>query len=167
MDRWTPMGGPHWLTIKEGIQALKTKEGGRWKWAKSPGDGVTRAVFQCNAHMECTRLLKCQQVDGGFTLFVQGEHTDSPNLKKRKNSTLSYDDEEQLRACINSGSRPGGVYVSMLKKKAEELRAEGKDPNEHKRPEGGLEGRHTLKRTPEYNTRHVFVAYPERIPFVF
>lgn len=155
MDRWTPMGGPHWLTIKEGIQALKTKEGGRWKWAKSPGDGVTRAVFQCNAHMECTRLLKCQQVDGGFTLFVQGEHTDSPNLKKRKNSTLSYDDEEQLRACIDSGSRPGGVYVSMLKKKAEELRAEGKDPNEHKRPEGGLEGRHTLKRTPEYNTRHV------------
>ena len=55
MDRWTPMGGPHWCTIKEGIQALKTKEGGRWKWAKNPGDGVTRAVFQCNAHKKAGR----------------------------------------------------------------------------------------------------------------
>ena len=154
------MGGPHWLTIKEGIQALKTQEGGRWKWAKSPGDGVTRAVFQCNAHLGCSRLLKCSQVEAGFALFGKGAHTSSPNPKKRKNSTLTYDDEEKLKSCLDSGSRPGGVYVAMLKNKAEELRAEGKDPTQHKRAEGGLEGRHALKHMPEYNIRQRILTYP-------
>ena len=121
---------------------------------------MTRTVFQCNAlwgaRASCEVIFKCAQVDDGFALFGKGEHNSSPNLKKRKDSTLSYDNEEKLRSCLDSGSCPGGVYVTMSKKKTEELRAEGKDPNEHQRPEGGLEGRHTLKPMSEYNIRQLF-----------
>ena len=99
------------------------------------------------------RRRECLSCTERFTTYEAAELV-LPRIIKQDGSREPFD-EEKLRACIDSGSRPGGVYVSMLKKKAEELRAEGKDPNEHKRPEGGLEGRHTLKRTPEYNTRHV------------
>ena len=81
-------------------------------------------------------------MEGEYFIQKKGIHTEEPKLKKRKNSILSYADEEALRDHMDAGTRPAKMHTQMTKKKARALIAQGLDPlsEEHKRPEGGLKG---------------------------
>ena len=135
-------------TMKEAQQMAKKHRdeenpSAEWKWReKGPGDGKRFAVFQCNAHKKCTCFVRVARVEGQYLIQKKGKHTEEPKLKKRKNSTLSYADEEALRDHMDAGTRPAKIHTQLTKKKARELIAQGLDPLSefHKRPEGGLKG---------------------------
>ena len=132
--------GTH-TTIKEGITAGKNAEDGKWKWAKPPGDGRRFAYFQCNAHVDCLRLLRVSGSPGSFTISFKGEHLTKGLTKgKRSNSTLTWEADEKLRSAADMGARPAQLRVTMLKEKSELLKVAGEDPLAHKAPAGGLEG---------------------------
>ena len=47
------------LSMKDGVAIIKAFDqgaNGKWKWAKQPGNGRTRAVFTCNNHSVGWRL---------------------------------------------------------------------------------------------------------------
>ena len=135
-------------TMKEAQQMAKNHRdeenpSAKWKWReKGPGDGKRFAVFQCNAHKDCTCFVRVARVAGEYFIQKKGKHKEEPKLKKRKNSTLTYADEEALRDHMDAGTRPAKIHTQLTKKKARELIAQGLDPLSefHKRPEGGLKG---------------------------
>lgn len=135
-------------TMKLAEQSIINVENGKWKMARSPGNGVTNRYFVCNAHKSCGRMLKVQkQDDNMFCILLKGVHTTDPTFGKRKNSTLSWADEDRLKRAVDQGAKPGGVFVSLTKAKMEELQKDGMDPLEHKMEDGGLEGEHTKQPT--------------------
>jgi hypothetical protein len=178
--QWTPVGSSTYKTMAETRIALKGMEGAKWKWAKPPGNGHGTSVFQCNAHKECARLLKAQLCDDGYVIMGAGEHGTEVNDKKRKNSTLSFEMEAEVRKSMDQGGRPAGLRVALTKEKVSELKSAGLDPNEHKMDGGGLKGalpslsspadcgilRDTC--SPHVSTciLHVFCMHPKCIPNV-
>jgi hypothetical protein len=127
-------------TMVEGKAAAKSREERRWKWASSPGDGKKFAVFVCNAHKDCGRLVRVMLTDGNFWVQSKGDHAEERSDKKRSNSTLTFAEDVALRTAVDSGSRPAGHRVAMTKIKSTELKALGEDPLNHKLPDGGLKG---------------------------
>ena len=147
---WTLGTHANQPTIQLAIASITKVEDGKWKFAKSPGNGVTNRYFVCNAHKDCGRLLKVGKKDGMFCIFLDGEHTVEPSFGKRKNSTLSWADDDRLKRAVDQGAKPGGVHVSLSKAKALELEQDGLDPLEHKKDKGGLEGEHTHQPNTQY-----------------
>ena len=82
--------------MKLALKFARTTEDGKWKWAKSPGNGVRNAYLQCNAHKDCGRMLQVKKVDGLFCISYRGEHSIIPTFGKRKNSILSWEDDAAL-----------------------------------------------------------------------
>ena len=127
--------------MKEGQALLKTLEGGMWKWhVTHPGNGRTRANFQCNGHEACERELRVVNVNEVYMIQGRGEHGEIPKGKKRANSILTMEQEKLLRFALDQGGRPAGVRVAMTKQKMKELEAAGADPFLHKEDMGGLIG---------------------------
>ena len=133
--------------ITDGKKALKAHTDeqnplAQWKWSKSPGDGVTRACFQCNAHENCTKEIRVVEINGDFCFQEKGKHTLVDNLKKRKNSTLTIKEDDMLKLMLDTGAKPGSVLVAMTKKKYKELKDAGENPLDeaNKREGGGLAG---------------------------
>lgn len=145
---WTPVDTAS--TMEEAKNKIKASELGKWKWFRvTPGDGIRMACFQCNAHLDCGRLMKAVVLDENYSLQVTGQHSAEMKEYKRVNSTLTYEQEASLTSAMNAGGRPAAVRVSMTKTKLEELcKAPGgpQDPLEHKIPEGGLDGTRILAR---------------------
>ena len=139
---WMPANLPAFESMQEAKQVGRKLEGGRWKWSTNgPGDGKRFARFDCNAHKDCERKMRVKMVEGiGFEVELKGKHSDEANQYARANSTLTFDEQARLREGMDSGSKPAGVLKSMTKVKIHELRGQGEDPLDHKRPEGGLEG---------------------------
>ena len=162
LTEWTTVDSA--CTMERAKAQIKASELGKWKWAKNPGNGVRRVVFQCNAHKDCGMLKRAVDLDGQFFIQVKGNHSDEPKLSKRANSTLTYEQEEALTAAVNAGGRPAAMRVAMTKTKIEELKCNGLDPLDHKKPNGGLEGarRHEIHFVRMYS--HVFLMHPVCIP---
>ena len=157
--------------MKEGQALLKTLEGGMWKWhVTHPGNGRTRANFQCNGHEACERELRVVKVDAVYMIQGRGSHGEIPKLKKRANSTLTVKQEKLMRFALDMGGRPAGIRVAMTKEKMQELEGAGEDPFLHKEDMGGLIGAllsmmasiHSPK-PPRYVSR----MYPACIPHRF
>ena len=127
-------------SMEDGKKQVKQQEEKKWKWAASPGDGKRFAVFQCNAHLNCTRFIRVAKHDDCFYLEEKGKHTTEVNTRKRKNSTLTFDEEATLKLLVDGGCKPGGACVSMLNQKATELKEIGEKPLDHKKDDGGLIG---------------------------
>ena len=138
--QWLPVNSVTYETMAEGRMVLKGMEGGKWKWAASPGNGRTSSVYQCNAHNECPRLLKVQICDNGYVIMGTGEHGTEVKGKRRKNSTLNFEMEAEVRKSMDQGGKSAGLRVALTKEKVSELRSAGLDPNEHKMDGGGLKG---------------------------
>lgn len=139
--KWLPIPNvPVFDTIKAAVFNLKQLEGKKWKRAKSSGDGVHSYRLQCNAHVDCGREVRAVNMDGKFYSQYIGEHAPVPNQYKRKNSSLTFEEDNALRLAIDVGGRPAAVLVSMTKEKLQEFKADGKDPEDFKRDNGGLEG---------------------------
>ena len=150
-DSWVPSGLAEAATMTEAKALVHRQEGGKWKWAKPSGDCVRTAYFQCNAHVDCPRVMRITKDGAGlFNIWVKGEHGEEVNLKRRKNSTLTFDEEAALRVAIDAGVRPGAFVVAKTKERLTELKYAGEDPVAHKRPEGGLEGEHTRRSNARY-----------------
>ena len=150
---------PSYATMKEGQNAAKVYNGGHYKWASKPGNGIRNANFQCNDHKGCGHHIRVVAVNSSFEIQQKGEHSTEVNNKARKNSTLTFAEDNKLREAVDQGARPGGVLVSMTKTKMLELRSEGKDPVQFKRPEGGLEGTKKRHMSSQYNSAHVLLVY--------
>ena len=117
---------------------LQNGSGGR----KAQGMARGLQSFSAMHTKKCTCFVRVARVEGEYFIQKKGIHTEEPKLKKRKNSTLSYADEEALRDHMDAGTRPAKIHTQLTKKKARELIAQGLDPLSefHKRPEGGLKG---------------------------
>ena len=58
-------------------------------------------LLPCNAHVDCDRVLRVHLVDGFFIIEGRGEHAPDPNLKRRLNSTLTFDMETRVRESMD------------------------------------------------------------------
>ena len=139
-DEWVVSSHPPQDTIKEAIKAAKKLEGGKWKWSKPSGNCKTNAYHDCNAHVECGRRMKVLKFGEKFYIFFKGKHSEEPTLKKRKNSLLTWDEDEQLVKAVDVGVKPAQLRVSLTKKAASELTDKGVDPLSNKDEQGGLTG---------------------------
>ena len=146
---WTSvLGVAAVATMQEGkVLAKKYQDDdnptGQWRThARCPGDGKIRVQFQCNAHEDCTKLLRVQKVGNEFILQEKFTHCGAPKLKKRKNSTLTFVEEAALKVHTDSGGAPAKLLVGLTKGESERLKQAGENPlaPEHKRAEGGLNG---------------------------
>ena len=115
---------------------------GRWKNARhGQGDGQRVLVLQCVQHVECPAKRKIALAgDNFFHIFDAGEHTETENRKKRKNSAMDMEQEQELLGDIWKGVKPAGSRLSMTLAKESELLEAGKDPEDYKKEEGGLQG---------------------------
>ena len=100
------------------------------------------AVFRCNMHLNCPKLVRAAKCDNEFILQEKGEHAEELKKHKRKNSPLTLEQERILKVAADSGGTPGGVLVSLSKTKMKEMRDAGLNPfdKQHKRKDGGLIG---------------------------
>ena len=149
--------------------ALKAYGDAKWKWSKTPGDGVTRAQFQCNAHTDCKCEMRVVKIEGLFHLQAKGEHSEATNLKKRANSVLTFEQEETVRKQIDTGAKPGGILTSLTKTVGADLRLAGMNPLLHKKAEGGLEGARMRRTEPSEDPQRIAMvsyAYRRRIECV-
>ena len=96
-------------SLADAIIQLKNSGSKKWKWAKSPGNGQSYSVFQCNAHVDCGHLRMAARLDGSYVIKECGTHGAEENLKKRKNSPLTFSEEEAVRSSITSGTRPASL----------------------------------------------------------
>ena len=140
-DGWTA-AGKQVETMADALRFIRESGEKKWKWwAKSPGNGVSCAVLQCNAHVACTHLVRASRVAMGcFSIFHKGVHTTEPTLKKRKNSILNWEEDTLMRAAVRMNNTPGEVLVELTTRETEKLKNAGEDPLQHKRAEGGLQG---------------------------
>ena len=104
-------GGSKWKTIqqfpswKEAKAAMRkgTLEG-KWEWASNSSSPITgrRAYYKCAAHVNCEVRLCLQEQEEADDQVVAAidlskEHGAEARTKKRKNSPLTYEQEEKIR----------------------------------------------------------------------
>ena len=86
---------------------------GKWKADRSaPGDGVKRAGFVCNKHEACEVKLLIRQSGGAYSFLVKGSHTDVLSPGARKNSGLSWAEQEFARSSAKTGAKPRGFKTT-------------------------------------------------------
>jgi hypothetical protein len=108
---WVPLGNH--ATYDEGKFAI-LKQGiyGRYKWAKNTGKPGDRR-FACCAHVECAHPLRLLQLkDGSHEVQANQsiEHSQEVQLKRRKNSVLTYEQEEKALDMMREGTRISYTY---------------------------------------------------------
>ena len=59
---------------------------------------------------------------------------------KRKNSLLTWEEDEELAKAVDVGVKPAQLRISLTKKAASELIGKGVDPLSNKEEQGGLTG---------------------------
>ena len=139
--KWQVYDGVQANDLKEAVKIAKREGDGRWKWAASPGNGKSRCILQCNAHVNCPVLLMVKKEQNGFFLFTKHqEHTVEVKQYKRKNSILTYDEQAALKEGLDGGTKPCGVHLARTLKEMKELEEKGENPLLHKKAGGGLEG---------------------------
>jgi hypothetical protein len=130
-------------SLAEAKILAKQHEGLHWKvHRKAPGTkSKGTAVFQCNSHVNCPRLLRVACIQGIYYLQVKGgDHSSEVNVYARSNSSCTFDEQKLLKFGLDSGGKPGGIHSAMTKEVSSVLKLQGKDPLKHKRDEGGLKG---------------------------
>ena len=102
-------GGSQWKTIKQfpswkEAQAAMRKGTieGKWEWASASSSPITgrRAYYKCAAHVDCeVRLCLQEQEDDQVVAAIDlsKEHSEEARTKKRKNSALTYEQEEKVK----------------------------------------------------------------------
>ena len=103
-------GGSQWKTMKQfpswkEAQAAMRKGTieGKWEWASASSSPITgrRAYYKCAAHVNCEVRLCLQEQEGDDQVVVaidlSKEHGEEARTKKRKNSALTYEQEEKVK----------------------------------------------------------------------
>ena len=91
-EGWVTLGQHD--TYSEARDALKANKYGHFKWAVNTGKQGDRR-FTCNAHKDCAVELRILDKDGVHLVQIHSSisHTPLPNLKRRSNSVLTYEQE--------------------------------------------------------------------------
>ena len=130
--------------MEDALKAARAREEGKWKWNKPSGNCKTNAQLRCNAHVNCDRVVRIIQIkgqeDGKFHLHEKGKHGEEAATKKRKDSALTYAEEEAVALCADMGGRPGKVHVAFTLKEIKKLTDSGMSLEEAKLDKGGLKG---------------------------
>lgn len=101
-----------WRTIarydeyKEALKAVKRDEFGRYRWSPRPGKPGDRR-FICNEHDGCEHALRIRESSPGVHLVQSHNiiaHSGVPNPKKRKNSTMTWEQEQSARKAVSDGT---------------------------------------------------------------
>ena len=105
-------GGSKWKTIKQFPSWKEAKAAmrkgtieGKWEWASNSSSPITgrRAYYKCAAHVDCEVRLCLQQqeqeADDAIVVAIDlsKEHGEEARTKKRKNSALTYEQEEKVK----------------------------------------------------------------------
>jgi hypothetical protein len=141
-SKYITVDGTNATSLAEARILAKQHEGLHWKVnRKSPGNSSQgTAIFQCNSHVNCPRLLRVALIRGVYYIQVRGDHSTEVNLYARSNSSCTFEEQAQLQFGLDSGGKPGGIHSAMTKEVSSMLKLQGKDPLKHKRDEGGLKG---------------------------
>ena len=101
-SKWkTIKGFPSWKESKDAMK--KGTLEGKWEWASASSSPITgrRAYYRCAAHIDCPVRLCLQEQEADDTVVasidISKEHTEEARSKKRKNSPLTYEQEEKIR----------------------------------------------------------------------
>ena len=88
----------------------KQHEGLHWKVnRKSPGNSFQgTAVFQCNSHLNCPRLLRVALIRGVYYIQVRGDHSTEVNLYARSNLAQT----RRVRSTSRRGCSLGSILVA-------------------------------------------------------
>ena len=131
-------------TMEDALKAARAREEGKWKWNKPSGNCKTNAQLRCNAHLNCDRVVRIIQIkgqeDGKFHLHEKGKHGEEAATRKRKDSPLTYAEEEAVALCADMGGRPGKAHVAFTLKEIKKLTDSGMSLEEAKLDKGGLRG---------------------------
>ena len=104
-------GGSQWKTIKQFPSWKEAKAAmrkgtieGKWEWASASSSPITgrRAYYKCAAHVDCEVRLCLQEQEEADDQVVAAidlskEHGAEARTKKRKNSALTYEQEEKVK----------------------------------------------------------------------
>jgi len=103
-------GGSQWKTIKQFPSWKEAKAAmrkgtieGKWEWASHSSSPITgkRAYYKCAAHVACEVRLCLQEQEADDQVVVaidlSKEHGAEARTKKRKNSALTYEQEEKVK----------------------------------------------------------------------
>ena len=105
-------GGSQWKTIKQFPSWKEAKAAmrkgtieGKWEWASNSSSPITgrRAYYKCAAHVDCEVRLCLQQQEQEaddqvvVAIDLSKEHGAEARTKKRKNSALTYEQEEKVK----------------------------------------------------------------------
>ncbi len=130
--------GAHWQMLHlqaDTMAAAKdmARSTGRWRVARrGQGDGKRTLVLECNEHINCeVKRRVALAKDNMFHVFELGEHAQTENTKKRKNSALDVEQEKELLCDIWKGVRSAGSRLAMTLSKESELFEAGKDPSDY------------------------------------
>lgn len=77
-------------------------------WRTAPGGGSERRYFQCHAHVQCpVKALITKEKDSFYVKRNTATHAIVPQNKKRKNSPLTMDQEEEAKLAFSKyGATP-------------------------------------------------------------
>jgi len=112
-------GGSKWKTIKQFPSWKEAKAAmrkgtieGKWEWASASSSPITgrRAYYKCAAHVNCEVRLCLQEQEGAddqvvVAIDLSKEHGEEARTKKRKNSALTYEQEEKVKQQPSRTSR--------------------------------------------------------------
>ena len=131
-------------SMKAGKEMLKGT--GRFKWADAPGDGKVRAVFVCNAHVDCTHQRRVVLLsDSYYHIQEVNGHSEEPQKYARKNAPLTVAQEEKMEEDVWKGTKPAVARAFFTLKRENELKAAGIEPESYKKVQGGLDGAQKLQ----------------------
>lgn len=100
---WRTVG--RYFSYGSALEAVKKDTYGRFKWNRSTGTVGDRR-FVCNEHEGCRVPLRVRETkDADWVVQVHNgiAHTGTPNLKRRRNSTLTVQQEEEALRGVSYG----------------------------------------------------------------
>ena len=127
-------------TMDEALEVIRAFGEGKWKWNKPTGNCTTNAQLRCNAHVGCPVVMKTQLEGAEFKFYKRGIHGQESNVKKRKNSALTFDEEADARLALDMGGRPGKLYCALTLKELGRVKEAGESVEEAKDDNGGMKG---------------------------
>ena len=98
------------------LSAVKSDKFGRFKWATSTGKPGDRR-FVCNEHVKCARPIRIFAGKDGqhhVQIYDHIAHTTTPQLYRRKNSSMTADIEDRIK----KSSRQGAARITAYQGRA-------------------------------------------------
>ena len=113
-SKYTTVDETQATSLAEAKILAKQHEGLHWKvHRKNPGVTGTTAIFQCNSHVHCPRLLRVACIQGVYYLQVKGgDHSTEVNLQYMPARTHRVHSTSR-RGCVLGWMLVASLEVSM------------------------------------------------------